>query len=464
MKKVSIIDQILTPKDYGQIIEKAYQYRDTKRTEGYLDDLFTRLGKENPFFWANLFDAYGEHGNKSNLDYDNVTWVEQMRGSRERFASDTEQDAFIYELINKRIEEILEQHELKNRKFTLRHLPLLENKLQELWKLKGGRARFYQEQISILNGWLLKLAFEGGFSQHDIESLESGNRKTVAKILVRYYFSIEVLTKENDREEEVLFTVTEEPGKAIDYIKQPPSSKKNSAFEIFRKGYSYYTKYNSVGKAGFKRFQQFEVSRFKLVLKCFSEMDDEYAEVFKYLSKVGRMTEKEMGEQLKLEYSFGISRIQHAVILKELLSRLAEKITFLYVETKDKKCLEGVIENAVSVLTTDNYKKEKKQIKFACETTTVAYILNAISGRISIGISLNAYTIEKSGLFLVPTLKKPSDKLDRSKEFVFKPLQRANMAKSIGRFSLYRKDKERIEYRHYEQLHPVFEWFDFVLK
>lgn len=463
MKTVFIVRKILTDKVYGLIIEGAYEYKKKKDTTEHFDELFKEVGGKNPLFWPKLFEAFWEYGNKSGLSDDDMGALEYLQGRGERFTSDVERDAFIYELVTKRMEEELEKRSFRNRKFTLSDLPFLDNILLELRKLNKLRGKFYRPQIDVLTDWLLRLAFEGGFSKHDIAAIKIEDRKAVVKVLLKHYFSIRMFAKENNRNEEVFFATISKSGDNIDYIRLYPNTRGNSALEVFKKGYSYYAQNTPDVKAGFKKFQQYEKNRFKGVLQCLSEIDDEHALVSNYLSRVGAMTEYEMTKKLKLEYSFGFSRIDHRATFYRLLDELTEKINFLWFDDKGKGSREEAIENAVFALTTENYKKEKREVRFCCETTTVAYVLNAINDKFK-PLAFNSYVIGKSGLFMVPTVKKPSEQPDKRSAFKFKPLKRDNVAKSLLRFAIYRSEEDRAEYLHYQQIQPIFKRFDFIIK
>jgi len=445
-------------------MEEAYEYEDKKGTTKHLDELFQQFGKKNPLFWPKLSEAFWKHGNKSDLSEDDINHIEYLQGSGDQFTSDSERDAFIYLLLSNRIDAELERRSLRNRKFTLANLPLLDNILREWRQIKGIQAKFYRDKIDILTDWLLKIAFEGGFSRHDVEAVKTEDRKAVAKVLVRHYFSIKARGKETNEDEGLLITVTDKMGNHARYLRRYPGPRGTSGLEIFRKGYSYYTQNNIEGKTGFRKFQQYEISRFKAVLQCLSEIDDEYDHVSNYLKRIGPLTEKAMTKQLKIEHSFGISRIDHEDNLSALLTELTQAICFLCLGDKDEETKDAAIADAVAVFTTDNYVKEKREIKFGCETTTVAYILNAINDKFSSGSSFNSYAIGKCRLFFVPTVKKPSEQPGQCAALSFTPLQRDNIAQSLRRFDLYKKDEDKAEHLHYKQIQPIFKRFGLSIK
>ena len=441
----------LTEKDYEKFAKNLLEFSSTRRLIEYLTTLFDRYKDENPKFWPYLFVGFQKVRTAKFIHEDQEESIRSRIDREAELKSVKEKEVYVNKLLSDKVEEFLKAK--RSEKYKLKQLPIIEKRFSKLDSLPDLKRKFYRPEILRLTRSLLRIAFEGDFTVEDICDLKMSSKasKEVLKILLKYYFTIE----DTNNGDDLVLKSRNEKGQFIYYNKIIPTKKSKNSINLFHRAYIYHSARKIDGNSLFKGFQNFERNRFQAIAKYFDETDVEYALISNYLYRIGRLTEKTMEQHLGKTYSFGIDRQLYFETLKEILDRLTDEVAFIYFDGKNEAERKRIINDAASVLTTNDYTKEDTKIKFRCETTTVAYIVNALNNKFSSGLKFNAYSIGKSKLFFIPRFKIPSNH-----EFIgdsdFHLLNTANFNRSIGRFFKYSKNNGKIEHHHFRELRPIF--------
>lgn len=452
---------MLNDKAYEEIIKGAFGNYTKARVIEYLEAAHKAHHKANPGFWGLLSGGF-----ESYIDGQALSDIERSRilagiENRQRFETENEKQAFIYEFLSGKVEATIDEKKLSNRSFTIKDLSLIENRLKKIHGYSEIKRKFSIHEERILKRWLHDLTLHGKFTIEDISRIDPESRKSALKYLVKFFFSIGKKIGYKEKKGETKNELLSTERCCYVTINSNRSITANPLFQIAFRSFYNASSFISEGNLLFKTFIREEKKRFKEILLNFSGLEPEYQTVSDYLYILDRVTEKMIQPQTN---GFGISPAKTDE-LTDLIRDLTTAVDFIYISPDDKKKVklrEEAIKRCVKVLITEDYETESECIKFGCETTTIAYILSLINWNYSAGKRFNFYAIERSCLFRIPTVKKPSEYGEVY--FDFKPLTRNNLAQSAKRYNDYLSMPDRVECVHSGRISSLVIKYSLFLK